>query len=65
MASPVLEPKNIRAISLSHVVVSYHTSQPTQIIIVDPKAVRNRLGRFARPRMYTYVFSLMRQWGQA
>jgi len=46
MASPVLEPKNIRTMSLSHEVMSYHVNQPIQVRINDPKAIKNKPTKF-------------------
>ncbi len=50
MASLVLEPKNMKAISLPHVVMSYHVNQPTHSRIIDPEAISDRLARFGRSR---------------
>ncbi len=41
----------MRAISLPHVVTSYHINQPTQARIIDPKAIRNKLARFGKRRL--------------
>ena len=40
MFSPVLEPENIRAMSLPHTVISYHVNWPTKARVIDPKAAR-------------------------
>lgn len=48
IASSVLELKNMRVRFLMwpHVVTSYHISQQIQARVIDPKAIRIRLGRF-------------------
>jgi len=51
IASPILGPRNIRAISLFHVVISYHVNQPTQARTIDPEPVRNRLDKFSKRRL--------------
>ena len=55
IASPVLEPKKIRAISLfhtlPHTVKSYHVNQPTQARIIDPEPVKSKLTRFGKRKL--------------
>ena len=57
IGSPVLEPKNTRARSLSKLVRSYHVNQPIQARIMDPKDVRKRLVIFER-RLGTDLIAL-------
>ena len=55
IASPVLDPKNIKAISLFHAlpqtVRSYHVNQPTQARIIDPEPARSELNRFRKRKL--------------
>lgn len=51
-ASPVLALKNIDAMSLPHVVMSYHMSHPTHAITISPKTMGNSQILGKRRRTY-------------
>ena len=58
MASPVLEPKKIKARSLFQVVMSNHVNHPTQARMIDPSVAETKPTRFGRGKPVGLIIGL-------